>query len=152
MRVVVCLAALFATVVKADEVTDRAAIQAVIEAVNNPSQRPRLFAKDVDSTVNFDRLIDLHLTSPARAGIPVGTPEPTRILTEPHIVSGAIRFMTPDVAIADGASVVHGAVTFADTVPLLFVLKKERGEWRIHMVRRLYSARRGLAYHRPQDL
>ena len=75
MRVIICLAALFAIMLKADEITDRAAIDAVIEAVNNPLQRIRLFTKDLDSTVNFDRLIDLHLASSATVPVP-GTTEP----------------------------------------------------------------------------
>ena len=136
---IVCLAALFATMLKADEVTDRAAIGAVIEAVNNPLQRTRLFTKDLDSKVNFDSLIDMHLDSSARVPVPVGTPEPWRNLTAPHIVSGAMRFITPDVAMVDGASIVRGAVTFADAVPLLFVLKKEQAGWRINAVRRIWS-------------
>src|SRR5215469_1215651 len=145
MRMIVCLAALFATMLKADEVTDRAAI----EAVNNPLQRTRLFTKDLDSTVNFDSLINMHLDSPARVPVPVGTPEPWRNLTEPQIVSGAIRFITPDVAMVNGASIVRGAVTFADTVPLLFVLKKEQAGWRINAVRRIWS---GASANRPSVL
>ena len=147
MRVIICLAALFAIMLKADEVTDRAAIDAVIEAVNNPLQRTRLFTKDLDSTVNFDRLIDLHLASSAT--VPVGTPEPWRLLTEPHIVSGAIRFITPDVAMVDAASTVRGAVTLAETVPLLFILKKEQAGWRINAVRRICS---GASANGPTDL
>ena len=147
MRVIICLAALFAIMLKANEVTDRAAIDAVIEAVNNPLQRTRLFTKDLDSTVNFDRLIDLHLASSAT--VPVGTPEPWRLLTEPHIVSGAIRFITPDVAMVDAASTVRGAVTLAETVPLLFILKKEQAGWRINAVRRICS---GASANGPTDL
>ena len=152
---IVCLAALFATMLKADEVTDRAAIDAVIEAVNNPLQRTRLFTKNLDSTVNFDSLINMHLDSPTRVFVPfgmpgpVGMPEPWRILTEPHIVSGAIRFITPGVAMVDGASIVRGAVTFADTVPLMFVLKKEQAGWRINAVRRIWS---GASANRPSVL
>src|SRR5215467_2646946 len=146
MRMIVCLAALFASVLKADEIADRAAIYAVIAAVNNPLQRTRLFTKDLDSTVNFDSLIDMHLDSSARVPVPVGTPEPWRNLTAPQIVSGAIRFITPDVAMVDGASIVRGAVTFADTVPLMFVLKKEQAGWRINAVRRIRS---GAPANRP---
>jgi hypothetical protein len=139
MRVILCLAVVFVSVLKADEVTDRAAIDKVIEGVNDPLQRARLFTKDVDSTVNFDSLIDMHLALSARVPVPVGTPEPWRTLTQPHVVSGTIRFITPDVAIVDGASVVRGAVTFAETVPLLFVLKKEQSGWRISAVRQIRS-------------
>jgi hypothetical protein len=149
MRVIICLAALFAIMLKADEVTDRAAIDAVIEAVNNPLQRTRLFTQDLDSSVNFDRLIDMHLALSPNVPVPVGTPEPWRLLTEPHIVSGAIRFITADVAMVDAASTVRGAVTFAETVPLLFILKKEQAGWRINAVRRICS---GASANGPTEL
>ena len=138
MRVILSLAVVFVSVLRADEVTDRDAIDSVIEGVNDPLRRARLFTKDVDSTVNFDSLIDMHSALPARVPVPIRTPEPWRILSQPHLVSGTIHFITPDVAVVDGASVVRGAVTFAETVPLLFVLKREQ-VWRINAVRRICS-------------
>jgi hypothetical protein len=56
-------------------------------------------------------------------------------MTVPRVVSGSIRFITPHVAIVDGASTVEGAVILAQSVPLLFVMKKEKAEWRISAVR-----------------
>ena len=41
---------------------------------------------------------------------------------------GSIRFITPDVAIMDGASTIQGG-DLARSVPLLFVMKKEGAEW-----------------------
>ena len=87
--------------------------------------------------MNFDRLIDLHLMSSGSVGGGVGIDEPWRVLTVPRVVSGTIRFITPEVAIVDGANLIRGAVTLAETVPLLFVLKKERTDWRISVVRRV---------------
>ena len=140
MRVILCAVVIFATIGRADEAKDRIAINEIIEAINDPVQRPTLFTKDTDSTVNFDRLIDLHLRSRNVGVGGVGIDETWRVLTVPRVVSGTIRFITPEVAIVDGASVIRGAVTLVETVPLLFVLKKEQAVWRICAVRRIVSA------------
>ncbi len=56
----------------------------------------------------------------------------------PRIVSGAIRFITPDVALAEGAWIYQdGAAT--QTIPLLFVMKKEGDNWKIASLRVLAS-------------
>jgi hypothetical protein len=119
----------------ADETQDRTAIDRVIVALNDPVQRGALFVKDADSGVDFDHLVDLHRRYSPSAGPPIGMNEPWTVMTVPRVVSGKIRFITPDVAIVDGASTVEGAVTLARTVPLLFVMKKERTIWRISVVR-----------------
>ena len=56
-------------------------------------------------------------------------------MTVPQVVSGKVRFITPDVAIVDGASIVQGAVSLTDSVPLLFVMKRVGVGWRIDAVR-----------------
>ena len=48
---------------------------------------------------------------------------------------GKIRFITPDIAMVDGASTVQGAVSRIESVPLLFVMKRESAGWRIDAVR-----------------
>jgi hypothetical protein len=132
--------ALFLTMrLLADEAGDRDAITKVIAAVNDPAQRARLFTKDVDTAIDFDRLIDLHLTCPS-CSVVNGRTETWREMTAPRVVSTSIRFITPDVAIVDAVSTVRGAVTLAESVPLLFVLKKEGTDWRIDAVRRLTTA------------
>jgi hypothetical protein len=81
--------------------------------------------------------------------------ETWRVMTVPRIVSDSIRFITPDVALVDGASTIRGAVTMAQSVPLLFVLKKDGGEWRIHAVRRLAESAPALRQepkHSPSEL
>lgn len=140
MRVILCTAIIFATIGRADEAKGRIAINKIIEAINDPVQRPTLFTKDADSTVQFGRLIDLHLRSSRNVGVGgVGIDERWRVLTVPRVVSGSIRFITPEVAIVDGASVIREAVTLVETVPLLFVLKKEQAVWRICAVRPVFS-------------
>jgi hypothetical protein len=137
VKPILCCLLLFAAGLRADETQDRAAIAKTIAALNDPLQRPGLFTRDVDSNVDFDRLIDLHRTGVSSPAVPIGMNEPWTEMTVPRVVSGGVRFVTPDVAIVDGASTVPGAVTLAQRVPLLFVLKKEGAEWRIAVVRRL---------------
>lgn len=141
MRVILCAAVIFATIGRADEAKDRMAINRIIEAINDPVQRPTLFTKDADSMVNFDRLIDLHLMSSRSVGVGgVGIDETWRVLTAPRVVTGTIRFITPEVAIVNSASQIRGAVTLAETVPILLVLKKEQAVWRICAVRTVVRA------------
>ncbi len=118
----------------ADEARDRAAIDNVITALNDPAQRAALFTKDFDGSVDFDHLVDLHrkLRSPC---VVIGTDETWTELTVPRVVSSSIRFITPDVAIVDGASTIRGAATLVRSVPLLFIMKKTGAEWRISAVR-----------------
>ena len=123
----------------ADEAQDRTAIDKVIATLNDPVQRAGLLARDVDSSVDFDRLIDLHRKHPLAPGVVIGMNEPWTEFTVPRVVSGTILFITPSVAIVDGASTIRGAVTLAPSVPLLFVVKKEGTEWRIRAVRVLQN-------------
>lgn len=135
MKSALCLLPLFTAALWADEAADRAAISSVIDALNDPGRRASLFTKDPDSTVDFDHLIDVH----RRVPVVVEGNEPWTRLTTPRVVSGPIRFVTPDVATVDGASVVRGAIVIEPRVPLLFVMKREGGAWRISTVRVLRS-------------
>jgi hypothetical protein len=113
----------------------------VIAALNDPVRRAGLLTGDVDSGVDFDRLIDLHRKYSLSVGAVVGMNEPWKELTIPRLVSGSIRFITPSIAIVDGASTIRGAVTFAPRVPLLFVMRKDGAAWRISAVRVLTTQR-----------
>jgi hypothetical protein len=124
-----------AIALQADEAQDRTAIDKMIAALNDPAKRANLFMKDVDSAINFDRLIDLHRLPAPSPGVVIGMNETWTQLTAPRVVSQRIRFVTQDVATVDGASTIDGAITLARRVPLLFVLKKVGAEWRISAVR-----------------
>jgi hypothetical protein len=131
VKALLCLLAPLVAALAADVQTDRLAIEAAIAAVNDPELRPAAFTADAHSDVDFDRLIDLHW----KPAIVIGMDEPWRNLTVPRIVSGKIFLIAPGVAVADCASTIRGAVTLAERVPLLFVLKKIGKEWRIAEVR-----------------
>jgi hypothetical protein len=135
VKLILCFPLLCAFGLWADEAQNRAAIDKVIAALNDPAQRAGLFTKDVDSNVDFDRLVDLHKKNSLSPGVLIGTDETWTEMTIPRVVSGSIRFITPDVAIVHGASTIRGAVTLASSVSLLFVMKKEGREWRICAVR-----------------
>lgn len=126
---------MFAAVSWADEVSDRAAIALVIDALNDPAQRAGLFTQDADCPVDFDRLVDLHRNHCPSPAVLIRRDEKWSELTVPRVVSHAVRFVTPDVALVDGASIIRGAVSLKRCVPLLFVMRKERAEWRIRAVR-----------------
>src|SRR5436305_276538 len=125
----------FASVLWGDEAQDRAAIDNVIAAVNDSMQRPSLFTQGADSGVDFGRLIDLHVRRTSCPGAVIGVNETWTAMTVPRVVSGTIRFVTPDVAIVDGGSTVLGAVSLIERVPLVFVLKRQAAGWRIDAIR-----------------
>jgi len=80
------------------------AIDGVIAALNDPVQRAGLLTGDVDSTLDFDRLIGLHGKASLFAGVLIGMNEPWAELTTPRVVSGRIRFITESVATAPALS------------------------------------------------
>jgi len=131
VRLILCFSLFCAARLWADEAQERAAIDKAIAAVNDPVQRAGRLAWDVDSGVDFDRLVDLHRKNSLSLGVVIGMHEPWTELTVPSVVSGRIRFITADIAIVDGASTIRGAVTLAPSVPLLFVMKKAGAGWRI---------------------
>jgi hypothetical protein len=133
VKIALCLLPFFTAALWADEAADRAAIDSVIDALNDPGRRASLFTKDADSTVDFDHLIYLHKRVSFIGGM--GRNEAWVILTKPRVISGPIRFVTPDVATVEGASTVPGAMTVEPRVPLLFVIKREGSAWRITTVR-----------------
>src|SRR5262249_52572089 len=143
MKAIFCLPLFFAAGLMADEAADRGAIVKVIVAVNDPGKRPGILASDLDSDVDFERLIDLHLGPSHGLPVLIGMDEPWRELTVPEVVCGGIRLITPTVAIVNGSSTIPGAVTLAQRVPLLFVLVREGTEWRITVVRRLATSAAG---------
>jgi hypothetical protein len=135
MKAMLCLPLLFAAGLWADEAQDRAAIGHVIDSLNDPAQRDRAFAADADSPLDFDLLIRLHRRTPCLACVAIGMDEPWTVLTVPRVVCDNIRFIAPDVALVDGASIIPGAISLLPRVPLVFVLKKSGAEWKISAVR-----------------
>jgi len=140
VKLIPCIPLLFAAAATADDAADRAAIGRTIAALSETPQRAALFSQGADAARELERL--------GR----VGTPDlPTvtishepwgeatidflclqRIVT--RLGSGAIRFITSDVALADGVWT-YGEDGKTHTAPLLFVMKKEAGNWKIVSIR-----------------
>ena len=152
---ILCLPLLFAVCAWADEASDRLAIGRVLAALNEVPQRPGLFTADGDAASELERLrearpLRFQILTPVSASggvtvtishepwgeatlnFPGMGPLPPMVIVHPRIVSRAIRFITPDVALADAAYVdeAGGAAT-----PLLFVMKKEGDSWKIDSLR-----------------
>ena len=133
-KLVLPLSFLFVTCVWADEAGDRVAIEKAITALNgfvsDPRARPRsgLFTSDADG-VDFDRLVSIHRS------LLDDSKEPWSEVRPPRIISKAIRFLSPDVAVVDGADAQPGS--FIRSIPLLFVMKKQGTDWRITTLRLL---------------
>lgn len=58
-------------------------------------------------------------------------------IVNPRIESRTVRFITPDVALADGVCTYRDFNGHAETTPLLFVMKKEGERWKIASIRLL---------------
>jgi hypothetical protein len=130
MKSIFVLWFLFAAFARADEASDRAAIDRVIAALNDPQTPPAtLFTSDADSAAELARLSRLDR---AMAG---ASRQPWSEVTRPRIVSRAIRFITAEVALADAAETQYGSVILARSVPVLLVMKKEGNTWRIAALR-----------------
>jgi hypothetical protein len=116
---------------RADERTDQAAIQRVVDALNDyrsgRSQRTsELFTNSTG--LEFARLSEID-RGLARADGP--WPE----VTKPVIAVRSTRFITSDVALVDAANTQYGSIVVKREIPLLLVVKKEAGVWRIAALR-----------------
>jgi hypothetical protein len=165
VKAVLYLPLFFAAYASADEAADRVAIGRAIATLNELPQRAALFTEDASASFELERLwkgvpLAFRILEPSRD--PVSLPQaerptvtishepwgeatinlpgmgslPALEILNPRIVSRTIRFITPDVALADGAwTYKDGATT--QTIPLLFVMKKEEGNWKIASLRLL---------------
>jgi hypothetical protein len=113
----------------ADEAGDRAAIEKAVAAFNDPAIRESLFAADVDAAQELRGL--------ERSGAVwfEDADRPWPEVTRPKIAAGHIRFITPDVALVDAALAQYGTVVLRRSLPLLFVMKREGGGWKISALR-----------------
>jgi len=115
------------------ETPGRAGIEKVIAALNEPGNwtgaRPSFHLVTSDADLEFDRLSNvvhqmLELSK-----------KPWSEVTTPRFAVRSIRFVTPDVAVADAAVTQYGSVILVRRVPVLFVMKKEGTHWRIDCLR-----------------
>lgn len=148
----------------ADEAADRTAIGRVIVALNEmtvssgarngSSVHPELFTADSEGPAVIEQLrkgkrLKFQLRQPAPSAsdhatvtishdpwreVVVNLPM-TMEITNPRIESRTIRFITPDVALADAISIYEGGTV--EMTRLLFVMKKVGDGWKIASLRAL---------------
>jgi hypothetical protein len=145
MKVLFCAPFLIAGYACADEAGERITIGRAITTLNEPSQHNALFVGDGRS--EFERL---RIAKPLAFGIigpaagPVFVDHPTVIIShEPWMEATinlreshpSITFVTPEVALAEGACTSEDDHAIKQTTPLLFVMKKEGDDWKIASIR-----------------
>lgn len=162
MKSVLCLPLLLASYASADEGADRLSIDRAIAALNELPQRPALFIGDASS--EFDRLPNIKTGAfrvlgsqedpaslapidrpmvvishepwgEATIAFPGDSSHPAVEMPNPLIASAVSRFITPDVALAEGTWTYKNNRGTTQTVPLLFVMKKEGESWKIASLR-----------------
>ncbi len=148
-----CVPVFLASHAWADEAADRLEIGRVIAMLNEPSNVPSqsaaLFTADGNAASELARLRRVNppfrIVGPAEDSGPVPSitisKEPwgeARIdfpTGEPRTVDRSIVFITPDVALADGACMYLDDCATTPATPLLLVMKREGGEWKIASLR-----------------
>jgi hypothetical protein len=158
-RVILCLSLIFGScALAADEEADRAAIGQTIAALNQVPPPAGMFTDDAVSDLGrLPGMIPVQFqpnaTVVAAGGLtvvisrepwgeaqiyPAGGFPHVRIIVNPRFASGAIRFITPDVAMVEG-SYTHRDGDMVETIPLLFLMKRDGDVWKIASVRLLAS-------------
>src|ERR1017187_8436906 len=121
MRAVYCVLPMLAAFAWAGDPAEDA-IRKAIATFNDPHKRATVLAPGAN-IAPLDR---------------VGGPGVSRVYFE----ATAIRFVTPDVAKVKASASQYGSVILKRTMPVVFVLKREGGVWRISVLRV-----RGRGYH-----
>jgi hypothetical protein len=162
VKATLCLPLLLASYAWADEAADRVAIDRAVAALNELPQRADVFTDDAyselerlpnvkprafripgpqDDRVSLRRTdgptvtISHEIWGEATINIPGVAPVPALEILNPRITNGAIRFITPDVALTDGAWTYEGDSGTTQAIPVLFVMKKEGDNWKIASLR-----------------
>jgi hypothetical protein len=124
--------------------SDRIAIDRTISALNDPTRRSSVFAQEGDG---LSRYAELRALTPATAFRILGPMESARPVVRisqepwgeadislPNARSGIV-FIGPDIALSEGTCVYEIAAGITQTKPLLFVLRREDGAWKIASLR-----------------
>jgi hypothetical protein len=123
---------IFSAFARADERTDRLAIERIVDAPNDyksgagQQQVSTLFTADAENQLSLLSELNQKL-------IPGG--KPWSEVTKARIALHSIRFITPDVALVDAANTQYGSTILVRRVPVLLIMKRETNGWRIASVR-----------------
>jgi hypothetical protein len=114
---------------------------AIVGLSGNPGPAPRMDGPTV--TISSEPFGEATINFPGVTVLPGLSSTSTTQVLNPRISPGAIRFITPEVAVADGTWTYKDNSGATQTVPLLFVMKKEGDDWKIASVRLLAPAAHG---------
>ena len=147
LTAILCAALFVASYASADEAADRVAIGRAIATLNE-SPPDALFTAVGNAASELALLRrsnpPFRIVGPSERSVsgptvtiskePWGEARINFPAIEPRTVDGSIVFITPDIALAEGALAYQDAAT-TQTTPLLFVMKREGGEWKIASLR-----------------
>jgi len=118
------------------------AVRGVILGMSgNPAPAPRIDGPTV--TISSEPFGEATINLPGVTVLPGLSSTSTAQVLNPRITSGATRFISPDVALADGTWTYKDNGGATQTIPLLFVMKKEGDDWKIASLRVLAPAAHG---------
>lgn len=167
MRLALCLSLLLASSAwAADEAADRASIQKVISTLNTSPDSPGLFTDDFGDnnalvTLSVYRAgvpvvvpntapetapdpSTIHVGGECVSHKPMGELGPCRVpampATNSRFVIQSVRLLTPNVALVDSTNY-RDIAGMSHQTPVLLVLRKEAGIWKIASLRILAPAR-----------
>ncbi len=104
--------------------TDRDEIREIASGLNDRSTGiAQLFTSDADIWTQNGRTTLASLLKQSQ--------RPWSEIASLRTPAETIRFLTQDVALVDAEIVQYGSVTLKRSIPLLLVMKKERGLWRV---------------------
>ena len=153
MKTFLCLAVLVASVVWADEATDRAAIEATLAALNPSPLRPNLFTRDFANAVELQRFLGqaadgvvvrteaatLTISHEPMGEATLGPPLPNSVPLK-RFVTRSVAFVSPDTSIVVAIPEWQFESAASKRVPVLFVLRREGSDWQIASFRVLAEA------------
>jgi len=128
MKILWTIPLLLAGALAADEASDRRAIEGVIEKLNFADERAALFVSGADVQAELHRLnhAGCHMLGDSRVWSEVPSPRFTR---------PTVQFIGADVTVADTEYVQHHTIVAEIRTPVIVILQRERGEWKIATLR-----------------
>jgi hypothetical protein len=136
MKPMLLIALGLAALGRADDATDRAAIEKIMPILTRPEDRTVVLAAGADVRAVLERIDSLVASAP-----PWSERRPPAITTE------EIRFVTSDVALVDA----HAGRESMRTIRFSAVLRRDTGRWRIVAMRITPAPLASAAHTEPAD-
>jgi hypothetical protein len=127
MKRLLAAAILFAGYAYPQSARDRIAVEDLIHSLDTAQPVSALFTTDAESDLN--RLLAIQREMTSAVNVTSGAAPPAFVMTD-------VRFLDPDVAIVNAAEIQLGGGS-PRKVPVLFVVKRDTGGWKIAALRLL---------------